>query len=839
MSIIVRTLLIVLLLVPPAAAQVFTKDLDWKELRGEPARYAEILRGQPTTARARLARIASEKGLGDAALLNLFDRHELRAARIRVDVRGPNDFTWFGRVDGGYATIVVKGEHLTGNVQSGAESYSFDPVGMGYHVIRQIATEKYPPDDPPPTGVIDEERRVATNQIASTQSRAIAPTASCPPKIRVLAAYTQAALAAQFDLPARIQLAVDETQQIYDNSNLDLQIELAAAVPVNYTEDSSMNKDLKAFRDPNDGEMDEIHGIRAQTAADVVMLISDNNQYCGLASAIKANASKAFAAVYWPCLQAGQFSFAHEIGHLQGARHNPENDPLPWPFIYGHGYRNDDADWRTVMAYDCPSGCPRIPHFANLFVQFGGEPTGIPPLRMDSIALANTASDVADFFIDCANSGDDGANAGSVLGPAQRVYQAGNEMLIALGSTLLKIAGTGGTGQNMFALQYASGTYTSLPGWPYLLGSQNFPSTIADVLYVNGQTLVGLTDGRLVKVNGTGGTGQNMFAINVHSSGFAGVPGYPYYIGSHRFNSGIVDLASPWGSETLISFANGKVLKVSGTGGSGFNLMAITETSSGFDPVPGYPYYLGDIRFQSAVLDMTPIGSQLLFSLASGKFLKTQWTGGTGHNMLAVTETSSGFNGLSGYPYYVGDAKFSAAASDVTVIGGVTFLSLANGKVLKISNGGGTGHNMFAVTETSSGFNGLSGYPYYLGDTKFSAAVTDVIDVSGVTLLGLANGKLLKVNGTGGTGHNMFAVNETPNGFVGLGGYPYYVGSSAYGSAVADLANVGGLVFVSLQNGKMFKAKNAGGSGYNLFAVAQENDTFYSLCCYDYWSGSF
>jgi hypothetical protein len=237
---------------------------------------------------------------------------------------------------------------------------------------------------------------------------------------------------------------------------------------------------------------------------------------------------------------------------------------------------------------------------------------------------------------------------------------------------------------------------------------------------------------------------------------------------------------------------------------------------------------------------MTPVGNEMFFSMANGKMLKTRLSGGTGHNMLAVQETSSGFDGLAGYNYYIGETRMQAQVTDLTAVGNETFISFANGKVLKIKGTGGTGHNMFAVQETSSGFNGISGYNYYTGDAMFTAPVKDVLAVAGTTFLGLSNGKLLKVQGTGGTGHNMFAVTESSIGFQTVPGYNYLIGSSDFRTGIAGFAaNSDGSIFISFQNGKMFKAKNPGGTGYNLFAVTQTVAAFQSLCCYDYWSGSF
>jgi len=98
--------------------------------------------------------------------------------------------------------------------------------------------------------------------------------------------------------------------------------------------------------------MPEVNQRRDKAGADLAALIVDQADYCGLADAIMADASTAFAVIYHDCAT-GYYSFAHELGHLMGARHDEQNDPSV-PFSYGHGYRHDLApSWRTIMAYDC------------------------------------------------------------------------------------------------------------------------------------------------------------------------------------------------------------------------------------------------------------------------------------------------------------------------------------------------------------------------------------------------------------------------------------------------------------------------------------------------------
>ncbi|HYH47268.1 MAG TPA: S8 family serine peptidase [Thermoanaerobaculia bacterium] len=439
-------------------------------------------------------------------------------------------------------------------------------------------------------------------------------------------------------------------------------------------------------------------------------------------------------------------------------------------------------------------------------------------------------------FAFCSPSGDEKAGFYWASGNRYRVYSfVPGEIFVATPHVLLKIQNVGGTGQNMFALETSGGIH-SVAGYPYLLGSQVFNGVINDVDYIAGQTLVSLSDGRLLKVHGTGGTGQNMFAVSEHSAGFTGLSGYPYYAGSHRFDSGVRSVTAI-GGQTLIAFADGKLLKVNGSCGGGFNLCAINETSSDFTGLSGYSYYAGDQDVSAAASVVAVVGGQTLIGFENGKMLKINGSGGGGHNMFAVTETSGGFNGLSGYTYYAGDADFSSAARVITGTSGYTLIGFDNGKLLKINGTGGGGHNMFAVNETSGGFDGLAGYSYYVGDQAFGGGVRVIEDVGGSTLVGLADGRMLRSSGTGGGGHNLFAVNPTSYGFETVTGYSYLQGSAHFNRPVVSFTQIGGVSFFGLADGAFVKVQGTGGTGGNMMALVREGGCFQGLCGYDYFRG--
>jgi peptidyl-Asp metalloendopeptidase len=285
----------------------------------------------------------------------------------RIERRSEKDYSWIGMVTGkmpGTATFVVRDGQVSGTIRPGNEIYMVEPLGAGLHAIIKIDPTKFPPEHPP-THQHGSQSGTDTGSSAADlptseqpASPPLSPVTATPTQIDVIVAYTAAAKAQHDDMSGLIQTAVDEANTSYADSGVNLRLRLVHNYQTSYTESTSFSTDLSRFRTPNDQYMDEIHTRRNQHNADVAILIVDNDGACGLATTINATtASQAFAVVYWDCAT-GYFSFAHEIGHLQACRHNPEADSSTTPYGYGHGYLNTDGGWRTIMAYNDANNCP-------------------------------------------------------------------------------------------------------------------------------------------------------------------------------------------------------------------------------------------------------------------------------------------------------------------------------------------------------------------------------------------------------------------------------------------------------------------------------------------------
>lgn len=286
--------------------------------------------------------------------------------------------------------LVRNGDKVTGNVRVLGQLFKVRPLHDARHAIVEVDENAMPLDHPPA------DYRKLLEQAAPLPS-ADAKAVTANTVIRVLVNYTASAASASGDINGLINLAVAESNQGYTNSGVQITLQLAAKSQVSYTQSGSFSTDLSRYRGTSDGYMDTIHSQRNTNTADVAVLLINNSSSCGLASAIGASASTAFAAAHWDCAT-GYYSFAHEIGHLQSARHDPANDPTNTPYAYGHGYQSTAGGWRTIMAYACSSTtCTRINYWSNPNKTYGGRAMGTTSRNDNARVLNNTRATVAGF----------------------------------------------------------------------------------------------------------------------------------------------------------------------------------------------------------------------------------------------------------------------------------------------------------------------------------------------------------------------------------------------------------------------------------------------------------
>jgi hypothetical protein len=337
---------------------------------------------------------------GSALRLAMEPGVQVVAVGERVQRRAEADISWAGPVQGthGWVQMVLGEDGVTGTVTIGFEQYSIEPLGNGLHAVSKIDQNKLPPEHTAdnPTGVLDPAPPYTPlSSLAPTADVGIAALST----INVLVVYTASAAAATSNISSLIQLAVDETNVSYLNSGININMVRVHTAQVSYNETGTFSQHVSRLRSTTDGYMDNVHTLRNTYAADVVVLVVNDSEACGIASSIGSTASTAFAVAHYSCIT-GYYSFGHEIGHLQGARHDRYVDASTSPYAYGHGFIPSTKNWRTVMAYgnNC-SNCTRIQWWSSPLKTYPatGQVMGTAAYEDNARVLNATAASVAAY----------------------------------------------------------------------------------------------------------------------------------------------------------------------------------------------------------------------------------------------------------------------------------------------------------------------------------------------------------------------------------------------------------------------------------------------------------
>lgn len=352
-------------------------------------RANDILQSNKTYTSVEFVDINLDKIVDSENFTLQFGESNISIKKERIDVRGINNFVFVGSNNEGCRVLIsVLDDDIQGVIETDEDVFTIETVGkqqyaiitVDYSLLREACDDLHEENNRSSSydvNIYNQDSNVESGDDITFSPILKAADNDC--RIRVLVLYTQNALSSPSvsNIKNTILTAVALTNQSFVNSQINYQIELVYVGQTNYTE-SEYITDLSRFRTAGDGYMDEVHALRNKYSADVCVLISYTIDACGRASAIGATESEAFCLVstFSTCATTN-YSFAHEIGHLLGCRHDPSIDFSTTPYSYGHGYVNPSRTWRTIMAYGntCDS-CPRLLYWSNPNVAYNGEPMG-------------------------------------------------------------------------------------------------------------------------------------------------------------------------------------------------------------------------------------------------------------------------------------------------------------------------------------------------------------------------------------------------------------------------------------------------------------------------------
>jgi len=276
--------------------------------------------------------LGSQSLKGNTIQMNLFEDTIYDVVIDNIEASASGGTAWNGHIAGlipSYAYMVYTEGIFAAHVASLEGVYEVQYSGSGIYTVSQLDQALYPDD-------IVLEPVLPLNILPAVEPDLNTKVLT---DIDVMVVYTARAVTAVGGLSAmnaRVDLAVQETNQSYVNSNVNQRINLVYAGQVTYDEGTNpdFGTTLDRLTGKVDGYMDNVHSLRDAYSADLVSLVIEGTQYCGIAWLMNSPSvsfeSDAFSVVAQSCAT-GYYSFAHELGHNMGSRHDVYVDPNNTP----------------------------------------------------------------------------------------------------------------------------------------------------------------------------------------------------------------------------------------------------------------------------------------------------------------------------------------------------------------------------------------------------------------------------------------------------------------------------------------------------------------------------
>ena len=323
---------------------------------------------------------------------------KFKNAKGYTNANNPNVFV--GDTEDGTATVdmVKEGKDIFASIVNTVTNTitQIGPDANDNLVVTETSTNDFPEDAPPQdTGEPDDFLLLEQGSIQVRDHEG----ADDGSLLDVLVVWTHYAECARSSLPkgcthttqteanikGTINLAIQESNTAFELSQVhtDLRLVHMYRDTEGFDEAAGYSDALNKITGKTDGFMDSVHGVRSQFSADVVVLIIQNPQYCGMAW-LGPQKHRMFSVTGWNCAT-GYYSFAHEIMHNLGCNHDRGTTRSCKSSSSNYGYRDPEGQFRSIMGYNCrtdqcdkiqKSGCTRVQRVSNPDIKYQGKAIG-------------------------------------------------------------------------------------------------------------------------------------------------------------------------------------------------------------------------------------------------------------------------------------------------------------------------------------------------------------------------------------------------------------------------------------------------------------------------------
>lgn len=312
------------------------------------------------------------------------------------DYTSPNDFIWKGDLIDLYGSIVIFNEkgNMFGHIIIENQEYefqSFDDKTVFIEFDHEYLSKS--------KCGIDHNHEFEENLSPLGLNENDFEGKSCTGLVRVLVLYTSAAQSSVSNIYNTATLAVNSVRDALNNSDIswgELHLAKAGTVHLNFIEDGDdYQTDLTRLLNNT-----QAHQLRNQYQADLVVLLTDNvyPEIYGVAY-LGPNPYTSYSIVEAPHATSG-FTFAHEVGHLFGCRHEVDDDPGG---SFEHGYKFTTGwwlwkkKWKTILQTNSWSSYTRIQYYSNPDVEYNNKATGTASTNDNARKLIDESCTVENF----------------------------------------------------------------------------------------------------------------------------------------------------------------------------------------------------------------------------------------------------------------------------------------------------------------------------------------------------------------------------------------------------------------------------------------------------------
>lgn len=311
------------------------------------------------------------------------------ASASHVEYESASEYEWIGKThdDRGTVVVISKAGRVCAHISTPEAVYEIFPAPSGLYCLQTIDSEKawdVGCATTSSTSKPDNGRTMAAEPAVKQDGNTNAKMQPCQALTypRVLVLYTPKALTLAgnlTNLADHVNLSISQFNSCIYNSGITsaAALVLAGIAPLNFVEnENSMENDKESLIDNVTAQ-----NLRNQYKADVVVLLTDgwysDGDARGASGTQTLEVERAYSIVeLWHAT--ARKTFAHEVGHLYGCRHdNTAGNPS-----YAQGYNIKTLGFtsnRTIMvgkSINENQAANRLLNFSNPNIQVGGKATG-------------------------------------------------------------------------------------------------------------------------------------------------------------------------------------------------------------------------------------------------------------------------------------------------------------------------------------------------------------------------------------------------------------------------------------------------------------------------------